>query len=132
QTSQPEPTEVGQFVRCIFESLALRYRQVVEMLSKLSPVEIERLYVIGGGAKNDMLNQSTASAIGIRVETGSSESTALGNVMMQAKYAGVVDSIESMRKMIRESLDDRKCYEPQNAELWCEAYEKYLKIYKEL
>ena len=132
QTSQPEPTEVGQFVRCIFESLALRYRQVVEMLSKLSPVEIERLYVIGGGAKNDMLNQSTASAIGIRVETGSSESTALGNVMMQAKYAGVVDSIESMRKMIRESLDDRKCYEPQNTELWCEAYEKYLKIYKEL
>ena len=132
QTSQPEPNQVGEFVRCIFESLALRYRQVVEMLGKLSPVEIKRLYVIGGGAKNDMLNQSTANAIGLRVETGSSESTALGNVMMQAKNAGVVDSIETMRKMIRESLEDRKCYEPQDAELWQEAYEKYLKIYREL
>ena len=131
-TEQPEPTEVGEFVRCIFDSLALRYRQVVEMLRTLSPVEIERLYVIGGGAKNDMLNQSTANAIGLRVETGSSESTALGNVMMQAKCAGVVDSIESMRKMIRESLEDRKIYEPQESEAWQEAYEKYLKVYREL
>ena len=131
-TSQPEPTEVGEFVRCIFESLALRYRQVIEMLGRLSPVEIERLYVIGGGAKNDMLNQSTASATGLKVETGSSESTAIGNVMMQAKYAGVVDSIAAMGKMIRESLDDRKCYEPQQSELWQQAFEKYLKIYKEL
>ena len=131
-TSQPEPAEVGEFVRCIFESLALRYRQVIEMLGRLSPVEIERLYVIGGGAKNDMLNQSTASATGLKVETGSSESTAIGNVMMQAKYAGVVDSIAAMRKMIRESLDDRKCYKPQQSELWQQAFEKYLKIYKEL
>ena len=123
---------MGEFVRCIFESLALRYRQVIEMLGRLSPVEIERLYVIGGGAKNDMLNQSTASATGLKVETGSSESTAIGNVMMQAKYAGVVDSIAAMRKMIRESLDDRKCYEPQQSELWQQAFEKYLKIYKEL
>ena len=131
-TEQPEPNEVGEFVRCIFESLALRYRQVVEMLRTLSPVEIERLYVIGGGAKNDMLNQSTANAIGLRVETGSSESTALGNVMMQAKCAKVVDSIEAMRKMIRESLEDRKIYEPQASEAWQEAYEKYLKVYREL
>lgn len=131
-TSQPEPEKVGEYVRCIFESLALRYRQVVEMLRTLSPVEIEKLYVIGGGAKNDMLNQSTANAIGIRVETGSSESTAIGNVMMQAKWAGVVSSIESMRKMIRESLEDKKSYDPQDGELWQAAYEKYLKVYKEL
>jgi rhamnulokinase len=131
-TNQPAPESVGQYVRCIFESLALRYRQVVEMLRELSPVAIERLYVIGGGARNAMLNQCTANAIGIPVETGSSESTAIGNVMMQAKWAGVVNTISDMRTMIRESLDDRKRYEPQEAEAWKTAYEKYLNVYKEL
>lgn len=131
-TEQPAPENVGQFVRCIFESLALRYRQVVEMLRELSPVAIERLYVIGGGARNQMLNQSSANAIGIPVETGSSESTAVGNVMMQAKWAGVVQTITEMRQMIRESLADGKRYEPQDSDVWNAAYEKYLSIYKEL
>jgi rhamnulokinase len=131
-TGQPAPENIGQYVRCIFESLALRYRQVIEMLRELSPVAIERLYVIGGGARNDLLNQYTANAIGIPVETGSSESTAIGNVMMQAKWAGVVATIADMRTMIRASLDDRKRYEPQFAETWQEAYEKYLTIYTEI
>ena len=131
-TGQPQPEDVGQFVRCIFESLALRYRQVVEMLRELSPVAIERLYVIGGGAKNQMLNQYSANAIGIPVETGSSESTAVGNVMMQAKWAGVVETISEMRMMIRESLDDSKRYEPQQSEVWSDAYEKYLKVFADM
>ena len=131
-TGQPAPENIGQYVRCIFESLALRYRQVIEMLRELSPVAIERLYVIGGGARNDLLNQYTANAIGIPVETGSSESTAIGNVMMQAKWAGVVATIADMRTMIRASLDDRKRYEPQLGETWQRAYEKYLSIYNEI
>ena len=131
-TGQPAPENIGQYVRCIFESLALRYRQVIEMLRELSPVAIERLYVIGGGARNDLLNQYTANAIGIPVETGSSESTAIGNVMMQAKWAGVVATIADMRAMIRASLDDRKRYEPQFEETWQKAYEKYLTIYTEI
>ena len=131
-TGQPQPENVGEFVRCIFESLALRYRQVVEMLRELSPVTIERLYVIGGGAKNQMLNQYSANAIGIPVETGSSESTAVGNVMMQAKWAGVVETISEMRMMIRESLDDSKRYEPQQSEVWSDAYEKYLKVFADM
>ena len=131
-TEQPAPENIGQYVRCIFESLALRYRQVVEMLRELSPVAIERLYVIGGGARNEMLNQCTANAIGIPVVTGSSESTAIGNVMMQAKWAGVVATIDEMRAMIRSSLDDSKRYEPQDNKLWSEAYEKYLNVYKEM
>ena len=131
-TNQPQPENVGQFVRCIFESLAMRYRQVVEMLRELSPVAIERLYVIGGGARNQMLNQYSANAIGIPVETGSSESTSVGNVMMQAKWAGVVETISQMRQMIRESLEDSQHYEPKQSEVWSKAYEKYLSVYKEL
>ncbi len=131
-TNQPVPESVGQYTRCIFDSLALRYRQVVEMLRELSPVTIERLYVIGGGARNGMLNQFTANAIGIPVETGSSESTAIGNVMMQAKWAGVVATIEDMRAMIRHSLTDSQHYEPSDNSIWQAAYNKYLSIYKEM
>ena len=130
-TEQPAPENIGEYVRCIFESLALRYRQVIDMLRELSPTPIERLYVIGGGARNEILNQYTANAIGIPVETGSSESTAIGNVMMQAKWASVVECIGDMRAMIRHSLDDRKRYEPQSGDIWRAAYEKYLSVYKE-
>ena len=130
-TSQPVPESVGEFVRCIFESLALRYRQVVDMLNEFSPKPLSRMYVIGGGARNNLLNQYTANATGLHIETGSAEATALGNVMMQAKWAGVVDSIVQMRAMIAASLADSQGFEPSNTAVWDEAYEKYLKVYRE-
>lgn len=130
-TAQPVPESVGQTVRCIFESLALRYRQVVGMLQEFAPAPLEVMYVIGGGARNMMLNQYTANATGLKVETGSSEATALGNVMMQAKWVGVVDSIDKMRSLIAESLSERLIFTPQDKALWDEAYAKYLTIYKE-
>ena len=130
-TAQPVPETVGQTVRCIFESLALRYRQVVGMLQEFAPAPLEVMYVIGGGARNMMLNQYTANATGLKVETGSSEATALGNVMMQAKWVGVVDSIDKMRSLIAESLPERLIFTPQDKTLWDEAYAKYLTIYKE-
>ena len=127
RTRQPVPETVGQYARCIFESLALRYRQVTEMLKTLSQHPIERLYVIGGGARNEMLNRFTADATGIPVETGSSESTAIGNVMMQAKHAGVAGSMAEMRRIIRASLTDSRRYEPADGDKWQAAYEMYLK-----
>ena len=130
-TAQPVPETVGQTVRCIFESLALRYRQVVGMLQEFAPAPLEVMYVIGGGARNMMLNQYTANATGLKVETGSSEATALGNVMMQAKWVGVVDSIDKMRSLIAESLPERLIFTPQEKTLWDKAYAKYLTIYKE-
>ena len=130
-TAQPVPETVGQTVRCIFESLALRYRQVVGMLQEFAPAPLEVMNVIGGGARNMMLNQYTANATGLKVETGSSEATALGNVMMQAKWVGVVVSIDKMRSLIAESLPERLIFTPQEKALWDEAYAKYLTIYKE-
>lgn len=127
RTSQPVPETIGQYVRCIFESLALRYRQVIEMLKSLSPHPINRLYVIGGGARNEMLNRFTANATGITVETGSPESTAIGNVMVQARHAGIVDSVRDMRQMIRGSLTDSHRYEPCDSEKWDTAYEQFIK-----
>lgn len=131
-TGQPAPKSVGQYVRCIFESLALRYRQVVDMLRTLTPAGIDKLYVIGGGSRNDLLNRMTADALGIPVETGSAESTALGNVMMQAKWAGLVDSVPAMRRMIRASLTQTRRFDPRDRAHWQQAYEQYLGVYREI
>lgn len=127
-TGQPVPQTVGQTVRCIFESLALRYRQVIEMLGDLSPVRIDRLYVLGGGSRNNFLNQMTADAAGVTVVKGAVESTAIGNVMMQARAAGVVDTIEQMRDTIAASLGECSSFTPRDTQLWQEPYERFLRL----
>ena len=120
-TGQPVPEQRGQVVRCIFESLALRYRQVLENLRSLSPRPIETLHVIGGGSRNDLLNQFTANAIGILVVAGPSEATAIGNVMIQAMAAGEATDVAGMRRLINRSIP-LKTYHPQDTEAWDTAY----------
>jgi rhamnulokinase len=120
-TGQPVPEQRGQVVRCIFESLALRYRQVLENLRSLSPRPIETLHVIGGGSRNDLLNQFTANAIGIPVVAGPSEATAIGNVMIQAMAAGEETDVAGMRRLINSSIP-LKTYHPQDTEAWDAAY----------
>ena len=118
---QPVPETRGQIVRCIFESLALRYRQVLDNLRGLSPRPIEVLHVIGGGSRNDLLNQWTANAIGIPVVAGPSEATAIGNVMIQALAAGAAKDITSMRQLVNRSIP-LKTFLPEDAEVWDAAY----------
>ena len=90
KTGQPVPETHQEIARCIFESLAMRYRQVLGYLKDLAPFPIERLHVIGGGTYNQFLMQFAANSIGIPVLTGPVEGTAIGNIMLQAKAAGVV------------------------------------------
>lgn len=111
----------GQIVRCIFESLALRYRQVLDSLRNLSPRPVEALHVIGGGSRNELLNQWTANAGGIPVIAGPSEATAIGNVMVQALAAGAARNIASMRQLINRSIPLKTFY-PQDMEDWNTAY----------
>ena len=120
-TGQSVPEKRGQVVRCIFESLALRYRQVLENLRSLSPRPIDTLHVIGGGSRNDLLNQFTANAIGIPVVAGPSEATAIGNVMIQAMAAGEATDVAGMRQLINHSIP-LKTYQPQDTEAWDAAY----------
>ncbi len=120
-TGQAVPEKRGQVVRCIFESLALRYRQVLENLRSLSPRPIDTLHVIGGGSRNDLLNQFTANAIGIPVVAGPSEATAIGNVMIQAMAAGEATDVAGMRQLINRSIP-LKTYQPQDTEAWDAAY----------
>ena len=118
---QPIPMTHGQIVRCIFESLALRYRQVLDSLRNLSPRPVEALHVIGGGSRNELLNQWTANAVGIPVIAGPSEATAIGNVMVQALAAGAARNIASMRQLINRSIPLKTFY-PQDMEDWNTAY----------
>ncbi len=128
-TGQTVPSSHAEFVRCIFESLSLKYNYVLGKLKGLAPFPIEKLHVIGGGSKNPLLNQWTANSIGIPVIAGPSEATAIGNIMIQAKAAGCVDSLQEMRHIIRESvlLDE---FLPQNPEVWADAYQKFLAVTK--
>jgi len=126
-SGQIVPVSHAELVRCIFESLALKYNFVLGKLKGLAPFPIEKLHVIGGGSKNPLLNQWTANAIGMPVIAGPSEATAIGNIMIQAKAAGCVDSLQEMRRIIGESvqLDE---FVPENTERWVEAYQQFLKI----
>ena len=105
QNNQKIPLTHAEFIRCIFDSLALRYKEVLNYLQKIAPFPIEKLHVIGGGSQNKLLNQMTADTIGIPVVAGPSEATALGNVMMQAKGLGIVKSLREVRKIVRNSVE---------------------------
>lgn len=127
RTGQPVPQNDTQIIRTIFESLALRYREVLEMLEGMAPFAIDVLHIIGGGSKNRLLNQFTANAIGKRVVAGPSEATAYGNIMMQAVGAGVVGSLAEARAIIRASIETEE-FTPQEREIWEAAYKRFVEL----
>ena len=112
--NQTVPETDAAFIRCVFDSLALKYKQVLNDLQKIAPFPIDKVHVIGGGSQNKLLNQMTADAIGIPVVAGPSEATALGNVMMQAKGLGIVNSLQEIREMIRNSVSTELFYPQEN------------------
>lgn len=126
-TGQCIPQNHAEFIRCIFDSLALKYRYVLECLQQMAPFEIKKLHVIGGGSQNNLLNQATANSIGLPVVAGPCEATAIGNIMMQAKGIGLVNSLQEIRSIIRNSVAPDVFY-PQDSEMWKEAYDKYMRI----
>ena len=129
-TGQPVPETDGHLIRCIFDSLAMRYKQVFKDLQDMAPFPIEQLHIIGGGSQNELLNQFTSNALGVPVIAGPTEATAIGNVMMQAKACKMVGSIQEMRSLIRSSVQTTT-FEPKGTGLWDNAYPKYLKVFRE-
>ncbi len=128
-TRQPVPETPAEICRCIFDSLALRYKQVFEWLQEFagsSPLKV--LHVIGGGSLNRYLNQFTANATGATVLAGPQEGTAIGNIMLQAKAAGLVSDIWEMRRIIADSIDLVPFHPSTDRTAWEEAYEKFLSI----
>ena len=126
-TGQKIPKSQPEVCRCILQSLALRYREVFQLLLKFAPFPLEKLNVIGGGSQNIKLSQYTCNAVGVPVITGPVEGTALGNVMLQAKASGLVSNINQMRKIIANSVDIHH-YTPEDSKLWDYGYEIYKRV----
>jgi len=127
-TGQHVPETVGEVVRCIYESLALKYRYTVESLDALMNKHTTMINVVGGGTKDKFLSQMTADACGIPVCAGPEEATAIGNLMMQAIGAGEVKDVLEARQIVANSFE-LKHYEPATDRcIWDNAYERFCKI----
>ena len=138
QTGQPAPETPAEICRCIFDSLALRYRQVFQWLkefkntsltSDLSPLTSDIvLHIIGGGSLNKYLNQFTADALGVEVLAGPQEGTAIGNIMLQAKAAAEVSDIWEMRRIIANSIELVAYHPTKDKATWDAAFERFLEV----
>ena len=128
ETKQAVPETPAEICRCIFDSLALRYRQVFGWLKEFADFNLTVLHVIGGGSLNKYLTQFTADACGVEVLAGPQECTAIGNMMLQAKASGDVSDIWAMRQIIANSVEMVPYHPAGDKAAWDQAYEKYLKI----
>jgi len=127
RTRQSMPGSKGEVVRCALESLALKYRWVLERLEEILGRRLEVIHIVGGGSQNALLCQFAANATNRQVLAGPVEATAIGNIMGQALALGYVGSHAEAREIIRRSFKITS-YEPQDPEAWQEAYERFQKI----
>ncbi len=131
KTNQTVPCTVGEIARVIFESLALKYRFVMETIEQLTQKKINKLHIIGGGSQNELLCQFAANATGAEVIAGPVEATAIGNIVMQAKTLGHFKSLKEMRQVIGESFSV-KSFNPEDQIQWEKAYQMFSNIINEM
>lgn len=110
ESGQKVPQTDGEMISCVYHSLTKKYVEVIGMLQSFASFKIEKLHVIGGGSANKLVSQLTADALGIPVIAGPVEGTAIGNIMIQARAAGLVKDRWEMRKIIGESIEVKKYY----------------------
>jgi rhamnulokinase len=127
RTGQIVPADLGAFTRVIFESLALKYRFVKETLARVTGKAIDRIYLVGGGCKNQLLNQFAADALNCTIVAGPVEATSIGNMIMQLYALGEIRSLSEGRSLIRRSFET-KIFEPQDTAAWDNAYARFQKI----
>jgi rhamnulokinase len=125
ETGQTVPRKPGPILRCVLESLALLYRKTLQEIEQVTCRKIERLYIVGGGTKNALLNHFTANALQVPVVLGPSEATSIGNVLVQALALGHLNSLEDARKVVRDSFTS-ELLQPYAA-AWNSAYERLQK-----
>ena len=129
RTGQPVPETVGQIARCIYESLALKYRWALERLEGIKGARIDTLNIVGGGCNNKLLNQFAADATGRPVITGPVEGAAIGNLLAQAMALGDIRDVDELRAVVRRS-EAVNTYEPHHTPEWEAAYQKLLSFGK--
>jgi rhamnulokinase len=127
ETGQVVPQSRGIVLRCALESLALRYRWVLDKLEEMRGRSIETVHIIGGGMQNELLCQLAADAMQRPVVAGPIEATAMGNMLMQALALGHIGSLDQGREIVRQSFQVRT-YDPGKGAPWDEAYGRYLDL----
>ncbi len=125
-TKQPVPESTGAMIRCIYESLAMKYRFALEQISENTGKKFNVLHMLGGGTKDSFLCQLTADSLGFDVAAGPTEATAIGNIILQLIALGEIESVEAAREMIGKT-EKVKIYRPANHSEWQKGYEKYIK-----
>ena len=127
KTGQYVPQTVGEIIRCIYESLALKYRYTFDGIKECTGKDYDRIHVMGGGTKDKLLLQMTAQSCNVNVYGGPIEATALGNVAIQLMSTGAIKDIKEARKIIAKG-ENLKLYEPENNADWEKAYEDFKNI----
>lgn len=127
KTGQFVPETVGEIMRCIYESLAMKYRLTFEKLRECTERDYPVIHVIGGGTKDGLLCQMTANSCDRTVKAGPIEATVMGNVAVQLMSDGSVKNIGQARKIVAES-SELKTFEPKDTDKWAKAYEDFLKV----
>jgi len=124
ETGQPAPATPGALIRCVLESLALRYRHTLLQIEQLIGKKIQRLHIVGGGSRNVLLNQFTANALQIPVLAGPAEATAIGNLLVQAITLEHLPSLAAAREVVRSSSELSRV-EPAERLAWEAAYRRF-------
>ena len=127
RTNQPVPETVGQVARCIYESLALKYRWALERLEAIKGQRIEQLNIVGGGIQNRMLDQFVADSIDRPVITGPIEGAAIGNLLAQAMALGDIQDVSELREVVRRSEPVER-WTPNHTEIWEDGYKRLLSL----
>ena len=123
ETGQPVPGTEGEFVRCALESLAIKYATVLNWLKEMTGSFIGAVNIVGGGSRNRLLNQFTANACKRPVLAGPVEATVLGNVLVQARACGELNSLADIRRVARESSEVQEI-RPEHEASWSEAQQR--------
>jgi rhamnulokinase len=129
RTGQQAPSDRGALLRAVYESLALKYRLVAEQIARVTGARFEVIHIVGGGSRNDFLNQVTANACGLKVVAGPEEATAVGNALVQAMGLGLITQLTDATAMIRAAFPIRE-FVPRDREIWNRAYERFQTIVK--
>ena len=127
ETDQTIPVDEGQIIRIVLESLALKYRYVLESLETILGRRLESIHIVGGGIQNRLLCQFTASATGRPVVAGPLEATAIGNLMLQLIGLGQLTSLAEAREVVRRSFES-EIYEPASETDWDTAYDRFRQL----
>lgn len=122
------PQTVGEIVRCVYESLAMKYRWSIEILEHLTGKALSRINIIGGGSKDKLMCQLTANICGKPVLAGPAEATSYGNILVQLIAAGEIKTIEEGLDLLRASFTAQE-YLPEKSSLWDEKYEMFKKLF---